>query len=96
MKSTTVYSSVTTVAVVVAAVLATTTTTTTTSAFTMVAPILQQRSTSVVSLQAADTAKQAETATKKVPETQQLGLLTFDLDDTLYPIQKVAEEANGM
>lgn len=30
--------------------------------------------------------------TKK--ESQTLGLLTFDLDDTLYPIAKVEEEAN--
>jgi len=35
-------------------------------------------------------------STKSPPakETQTLGLLTFDLDDTLYPIAKVEEEAN--
>lgn len=36
--------------------------------------------------------KEAEVATKK--EHQTLGLLTFDLDDTLYPIDKVVAEAN--
>ena len=30
----------------------------------------------------------------KKSETQTLGLITFDLDDTLYPIQKVEEAAN--
>ena len=29
-------------------------------------------------------------------ERQTLGLLTFDLDDTLYPIAPVVAEANGM
>jgi len=29
-------------------------------------------------------------------KTQQLGLLTFDLDDTLYPIELVVRAANGM
>lgn len=28
-------------------------------------------------------------------EKQTLGLLTFDLDDTLYPVSTVLEEANG-
>jgi hypothetical protein len=32
------------------------------------------------------------TATKQV---QEIGLLTFDLDDTLYPIAPVVEDANG-
>ena len=33
-------------------------------------------------------------STKTAAEKQTLGLLTFDLDDTLYPINKVEEEAN--
>ncbi len=28
--------------------------------------------------------------------TKSLGLLTFDLDDTLYPIAQIVEDANGM
>ena len=28
-------------------------------------------------------------------KTKQLGLLTFDLDDTLYPIQPIVEDANS-
>ena len=35
----------------------------------------------------------AEAAKKR--ECQKLGLLTFDLDDTLYPIAPVVDEANG-
>jgi hypothetical protein len=42
-----------------------------------------------------DTAKTSETATAEKPIVKQLGLLTFDLDDTLYPILPVVEEANG-
>ena len=34
------------------------------------------------------------TTTTTSAETQTLGLLTFDLDDTLYPISKVEEDAN--
>ena len=36
---------------------------------------------------------EAEVVAKK--ESQTLGLLTFDLDDTLYPIAPVVAEANG-
>jgi len=38
----------------------------------------------------------AETVTTKSEETKQkyLGLLTFDLDDSLYPLEKVINEAN--
>jgi len=36
---------------------------------------------------------ETEVVTKK--ESQTLGLITFDLDDTLYPIDKVVAEANG-
>ena len=87
-------SSVATLVIAVAAV--TSLTTSTVQAFT---PAKSSNSRVVSQLYSADT-----TATKpstssdksKKPETQQLGLLTFDLDDTLYPIQKVAEEANGM
>jgi hypothetical protein len=41
------------------------------------------------------TAEASETATAETPIVKQLGLLTFDLDDTLYPILPVVEEANG-
>mmetsp|Transcript_85275 Transcript_85275/g.246523 ORF Transcript_85275/g.246523 Transcript_85275/m.246523 type:complete len:408 (+) Transcript_85275:136-1359(+) len=34
------------------------------------------------------------TATTSKPQVQQLGLLTFDLDDTLYPIEPVVQAAN--
>ena len=37
--------------------------------------------------------EEADVVTKK--ESQTLGLITFDLDDTLYPIDKVVAEANG-
>lgn len=36
-----------------------------------------------------------DSSSPKAKETQTLGLLTFDLDDTLYPIDKVVAEANG-
>jgi hypothetical protein len=42
-----------------------------------------------------ETAETSETATTEKPIVKQLGLLTFDLDDTLYPILTVVEEANG-
>jgi hypothetical protein len=42
-----------------------------------------------------ETEKASETATADKPIVKQLGLLTFDLDDTLYPILPVVEEANG-
>lgn len=43
----------------------------------------------------ADTQESKATATAAKPEVKQLGLLTFDLDDTLYPIAGVIEDANG-
>ena len=54
------------------------------------------RVTSFVRLpQATDT--QAETSKSKTTATKQkkLGLLTFDLDDTLYPIKPVLDDANA-
>jgi hypothetical protein len=35
------------------------------------------------------------TSTSKPKKVKELGLLTFDLDDTLYPIAPVIEAANG-
>ena len=47
----------------------------------------------------ASTTAKAETSTTaksaKKPKTNPLGLITFDLDDTLYPIQPVIDEANA-
>ena len=46
----------------------------------------------------ASTQEEGATTAVTVPKskTQQLGLLTFDLDDTLYPIELVVRAANGM
>jgi FMN phosphatase YigB (HAD superfamily) len=43
----------------------------------------------------ADTAENAEAASSATAKTKTLGLLTFDLDDTLYPIEPVINEANA-
>jgi hypothetical protein len=43
----------------------------------------------------AETAEKSAPAVAEKPKVNELGLLTFDLDDTLYPIAKVTEEANG-
>ena len=45
----------------------------------------------------ASTQEEGATTAVKTPKskTQQLGLLTFDLDDTLYPIELVVRAANG-
>jgi hypothetical protein len=45
----------------------------------------------------ASTQEEGATTAVKAPKskTQQLGLLTFDLDDTLYPIELVVRAANG-
>ena len=37
-----------------------------------------------------DTQEESSTASTAVPETGEVGLLTFDLDDTLYPIEPVS------
>jgi len=42
----------------------------------------------------ADTQEASAAATVAQSQVQQLGLLTFDLDDTLYPISQCAEAAN--
>ena len=44
---------------------------------------------------AASTQEDAATTTPTRPKVQELGLLTFDLDDTLYPIAPVLDAANG-
>lgn len=51
---------------------------------------------SPLSLRASTVDLQPETADKsnQIPEKATLGLLTFDLDDTLYPLDVVIEEAN--
>lgn len=43
----------------------------------------------------ADVQEESKTASKSTPKVQELGLLTFDLDDTLYPIGPCVEAANG-
>ncbi|CAJ1945164.1 unnamed protein product [Cylindrotheca closterium] len=43
----------------------------------------------------ADTQEATKEATVSRPKVQQLGLLTFDLDDTLYPIAPCVEAANN-
>ena len=43
----------------------------------------------------ASTQEEGATATTSKPKVQELGLLTFDLDDTLYPIEPVVKAANG-
>lgn len=53
------------------------------------------RSTVVKSHLHSATQQDQETDTVSVPKTQKLGLLTFDLDDTLYPIATVVEDANN-
>jgi hypothetical protein len=51
----------------------------------------------VASTRLRDAGAQTEAAppAPSVPEVQELGLLTFDLDDTLYPIDQVVKAANG-
>ena len=43
----------------------------------------------------ASTQEEGATATSTKPKVQELGLLTFDLDDTLYPIEPVVKADNG-
>lgn len=43
----------------------------------------------------ASTQEDKATTTTSKPKVQELGLLTFDLDDTLYPIDAVVKAANG-
>lgn len=43
----------------------------------------------------ASTQEDGAVATASKPAVQELGLLTFDLDDTLYPIEPVVKAANG-
>lgn len=51
-------------------------------------------STVVVSLQSTTRSSETKTSNTATPKTKTLGLLTFDLDDTLYPIDIVIQEAN--
>lgn len=56
-----------------------------------------QRSTPVSTVRLQSTAEsivQEEAAPNSKAKTTKLGLLTFDLDDTLYPLAPVIEEAN--
>ena len=41
-----------------------------------------------------ESSETSATATASKPKVKQLGLLTFDLDDTLYPIAPVVDDAN--
>ena len=55
-----------------------------------------QLSSSRVSLRLhSDTQEESKTVTTAAPETKQIGLLTFDLDDTLYPIEPCVAAANS-
>jgi hypothetical protein len=57
-------------------------------------PLFSRTSSSSTKLQSASTeASIDETSTSK-PKTKKLTLLTFDLDDTLYPINTILGEAN--
>ena len=62
-----------------------------TEAFTSTVPPRLSVSTQL----AASTQEDAATTTPTRPKVQELGLLTFDLDDTLYPIAPVLDAANG-
>ena len=53
-------------------------------------PLQQRRVLYSTSTEESDTV----TATKKKKKKKKLGLITFDLDDTLYPIAPVLDEAN--
>ena len=44
----------------------------------------------------AETAISDGSTDSSTSSVQSLGLLTFDLDDTLYPIAQIVEDANGM
>ena len=63
----------------------------TTEAFAPVWRLQTHSTTKIFSQAQADTSTTSETK----PKVQPLGLLTFDLDDTLFPIATVVEEANG-
>ena len=60
----------------------------------LVAPDVYRR-VSVPMRVSATTQEDGATVTASKPKVQQLGLLTFDLDDTLYPIEPVVKAANG-
>ncbi|GAX27822.1 hypothetical protein FisN_13Hh071 [Fistulifera solaris] len=45
-------------------------------------------------LQASTSSSETKASSTSTPKTKTLGLLTFDLDDTLYPIDTVIQEAN--
>jgi hypothetical protein len=44
----------------------------------------------------ADTAVSDVSTEPSKSNVKSLGLLTFDLDDTLYPISQIVDDANGM
>jgi hypothetical protein len=46
-------------------------------------------------LRDAEAQTESAPAAASVPEVKEIGLLTFDLDDTLYPIDQVIKAANG-
>lgn len=45
-------------------------------------------------LRASTSSSETKASSTTAPKTKTLGLLTFDLDDTLYPIDTVIQEAN--
>ena len=42
-----------------------------------------------------DTKQEEATEAPSKPQVKELGLLTFDLDDTLFPIGPIVDDANG-
>lgn len=65
------------------------------SAFTVIAPQVRTTSTKTTQLHADATQASSSNAAKTTPtHKKSLGLITFDLDDTLYPIEAVLAEAN--
>ena len=49
----------------------------------------------VLKAEDAESSGSVATTAAGTPKTEQLGLLTFDLDDTLYPIDPIVQDANG-
>lgn len=55
----------------------------------------QHKTLQLQSTSSSDSEGSKSTVTVAKTATKELGLLTFDLDDTLYPIAPIVEDANG-
>jgi hypothetical protein len=64
-------------------------------AFTTLQNVKQQRHRHYASATAIPTLLHGSSSNKDYSNTKSLGLITFDLDDSLYPIQPVIDEANA-